>query len=200
MQSTNSPSGLSCCCTKWPKTTGRTAKTAHAHKWWLGASLQVSLMDGDTELESSLGGKVCKSHGFSWGLTAKQKSTGFEIPFPCFTYVSYTLQRKPFNEGKGLVPLKACITQGVGEDALGAMAIDLFWVCTEPESFSFPCSHVQPHSHKKVDVIWHSYNIAVDCLLLRDSAVADVARSCYGPWAGVGHQRDTACTFHYWKA
>lgn len=129
------------------------------------------------------GGKVCKSHGFSWGPTSKQKSTGFEILFPWLTGVSYTLWWKPFNEGKGLVPLKACIMQGVQEDALGATVIDLFWVCTELESFSFPCSR------EKVDVIWHSYNIAVGCLFLRDSAVAGVARSCYGPRASVGHNK-----------
>jgi len=153
-------------------------------------------MDGDPQFEGNLGGKVCKYHGFSWGLTAKQKSRGFEIPFPWLTGVNYTSWSKAFNEGKGLVPRKVRITHRVQEDALGATAIDLFWLCTELESLS-ACSHVQPHSCEKVDVIWHNYNTAVDCLLLRDSAVTDVARSCYGPQAGVGHQWDTACTFHY---
>lgn len=58
MQSTNSPSGLSCCCIKPPKITRTTAKTAQAHEQWLGASLKVSLVDGDPELERNFEG-VC---------------------------------------------------------------------------------------------------------------------------------------------
>lgn len=135
---------------------------------------------------------VCKSHGFSWGwLIDKLKGIGSEILFLWLTGVSYMLQWELFNEGKGFVPLRACITQGVWEDALRDTVIDFFLVCAEPESLSFPCRCVLPHSH--LTQLQH-------CSGLKESAVADVARSYYGPWAGVGHHWDTACTFHYRKA